>query len=107
MCLQNSSWKKLANDGDFTVPSVLYSGMSLQSSQEKLTLFPTTSPCKSVPAKYSSTDKRHLEGMDVFDVKSKGPSGIKEKETVQVRIDLEDESRRGEQIKRCLHTWTG
>uniref|UniRef100_A0A804Q301 Protein EARLY FLOWERING 3 n=1 Tax=Zea mays TaxID=4577 RepID=A0A804Q301_MAIZE len=86
----NSVGKKLANDDDFTVPSVLYSGMPPHSSQEKLTLFPTTSPCKSVPAKYSSTDKRRLEGMDASDVKSKGPSGIKEKEPVQVRIDLED-----------------
>lgn len=88
---KNSSGKKLANDDDFTVPSVLYSGMPPHSSQEKLTLFLTTSPCKSVPAKYSSNDKRHLEGMDVSDVKSKGSSGIKEKEPVQVRMDLEDE----------------
>ena len=47
---KNSSGKKLANDDDFTVP--------LYYSQEKLTLFPTKSLCKSVPAKYSSTDKR-------------------------------------------------
>jgi EARLY FLOWERING 3 protein len=61
-----------------------------------------------VSAKYSSTNKRHLEEMDVFYVKSMGPSGIKEKETIQVRIDLEDEeSRRGEHIQRYLHTWTG
>ena len=45
---KNSSGKKLANDDDFTVPSVLYSGVPPHSSQEKLTLFPTTSPCKSV-----------------------------------------------------------
>jgi EARLY FLOWERING 3 protein len=44
-----------------------------------------------VPAKYSTNGKRHLEGMDVSDVKSKGPSGIKDTEPVQVRIDLEDE----------------
>ena len=47
---KNSSGKNLTNDDDFTVP--------LYYSQEKLTLFPTKSLCKSVPAKYSSTDKR-------------------------------------------------
>jgi hypothetical protein len=44
-----------------------------------------------VPESYSSTHKRHFEGMNVSDAKSKGPSGIKEEELVQVRIDLEDE----------------
>jgi hypothetical protein len=48
---KNSSGKNLANDDDFTVP--------LYYSQEKLALFPTKSLCKSVPAKYSSTDRRH------------------------------------------------
>ncbi|CAN6336594.1 unnamed protein product [Urochloa humidicola] len=96
---KTSSGKKLANDDDFTVPSVLYSGMPPQSTQEKFTPFPTTSPYNNVAAmpksstKCSNTDKRHLEGMNVSDAKSRESPGIKEKEPVKARIDLEIEER--------------
>ncbi|KAF8724825.1 hypothetical protein HU200_020763 [Digitaria exilis] len=92
---QNSSGKKLTNDDDFTVPSVLYSGMPPHSTQEKFTPFPTTSPYKSVSAvskssaKCSNTDKRHFEGMNDSDAKSRESPAIKEKEPAKVRIDLE------------------
>ncbi|CAL5096591.1 unnamed protein product [Urochloa decumbens] len=97
---KTSSGKKLTNDDDFTVPSVLYSGMPPHSTQEKFAPFPTTSPYKNHVAamsksstKYSNTDKRHLEGMNVSDAKSRDSPGIKEKEPVKVRIDLEIEER--------------
>jgi len=96
---RTSSGKKLTNDDDYTVPSVLYSGMPPHSTQEKVTPFPTTSPYNNVAAisksstKYSNTDKRHLEGMKVSDAKSRESPGIKEKESAQVRIDLEIEER--------------
>ncbi|CAN6345613.1 unnamed protein product [Urochloa humidicola] len=92
-----SSGKKLTNDDDFTVPSVLYSGMPPHSTQEKSIPFPTTSPYKNVAAmskssaKCSNTDKRHLEGMNVSDAKSRDSQGIKEKEPVKVMIDLDIE----------------
>ncbi|TKW25485.1 hypothetical protein SEVIR_3G123200v4 [Setaria viridis] len=96
---KNSSGKKLTNDDDFTVPSVLYSGIPPHSTQEKFTPFPTKSPYKSMPAmskssaKCSNTDKTHLEGMKVSDAISMGSPGIKEKEPTKVRIDLEIEER--------------
>ncbi|CAN6331756.1 unnamed protein product [Urochloa humidicola] len=96
---KTSSGKKLTNDDDFTVPSVLYSGMPPHSTQEKSIPFPTTSPYKNVAAmskssaKCSNTDKRHLEGINVSDAKSRDSQGIKEKEPVKVRIDLEIEER--------------
>lgn len=96
---KNSLGKKLTNDDDFTVPSVLYSGIHPHSTQEKFTPFPTTSPYKSVsavsksPAKFSNTDERHLEGMHFSDAKSRESPGIKEKEPAIVSIDLEIEGR--------------
>ena len=96
---RTSSGKKLTNDDDFTVPSVLYSGMPPHSTQEKVTPFPTTSSYKNVAAisksstKYSNADKRHLEGMKVSDAKSRESPGIKEKEPAKARIDLEIEER--------------
>jgi len=96
---RTSLGKKLTNDDDFTVPSVLYYVMPPHSTQEKVAPFPTTSPYKNVAAlsksstKCSNTDKRHLEGMKVSDVKSRESPGIKEKEPTKVRIDLEIEER--------------
>ncbi|PAN17746.1 hypothetical protein PAHAL_3G153600 [Panicum hallii] len=96
---RTSSGKKLTNDDDFTVPSVLYSRMPPHSTQEKVTHFPTTSPYKNVAAisksatKCSNTDKRHLEGMKVSDAKSRESPGVKEKEPAKARIDLEIKER--------------
>lgn len=96
---KNSSGKKLTNDDDFTVPSVLYSGIPPHSTQEKVTPFPTKSPYKSVPAmsksfaNCSNTDKKHLEGIKVSDAISRESPDIKEKESTIVRIDLEIEER--------------
>ncbi|OEL29977.1 Protein EARLY FLOWERING 3 [Dichanthelium oligosanthes] len=95
----SSSGKKLANDDDFTVPSVLYSGIPPHCTQEKFTPFPTTTPYESVSAmsksfaKCPNTDKRHLEGMKVSDAKSRESPGIREKDPTKVRIDMEIEER--------------
>ncbi|XP_062180662.1 ELF3-like protein 2 [Phragmites australis] len=102
---KNSSGKKLTNDDDFTVPSVLYSGMPPHSTQEKVTTqekftpFPTTSPYKSEPAmsksstKCSNTDKRDLEGMNVSDAKSRESPSIKDKEPTETMRGMEIEER--------------
>ncbi|XP_062232335.1 ELF3-like protein 2 [Phragmites australis] len=102
---KNSSRKKLTNDDDFTVPSVLYSGIPPHSTrekvvtQEKFTPFPTTSPYKTGPtmskssAKGLNADKRHLEGINVSDAKSRESPSIKEKEPAKTVIDLEIEER--------------
>ncbi|KAL6618655.1 hypothetical protein ACP70R_033794 [Stipagrostis hirtigluma subsp. patula] len=97
---KNLSGKKLTNDDDFTVPSVLYSGMPPHSTQEKVriqekfTRLPTTSPCKNGStmsksyAKYSNADKRHLEEMNVSDAKSRESASIMEKEPAKTTRDM-------------------
>ncbi|KAL6841481.1 hypothetical protein ACP4OV_028624 [Aristida adscensionis] len=98
---KNLSGKKLTNDDDFTVPSVLYSGMPPHSTQEKVriqekfTLFPTTSPCKAGPTmprtnvKCSSTDKRRLEEMNASDARSRESPSIKDKEPGKTTRNLD------------------
>jgi EARLY FLOWERING 3 protein len=72
--------------------------------QEKSTPFPT-SPYKSGPtaskssAKYSNTDKRYLEGMNVSDTRSKDSTSIKDKAPAKTTTNLSEVGERNSSFK--------